>query len=431
MTQVTIYAPYKTNRLLYVLDWLFKEQLGISYQLTDNTENITGTCISYGQTIAGAWTIPDSGLLWEQGVKEHDIAYGKWNTLPVIYAKEDAGYALPFDIFSALFFLLSRYEEYYAYTPDRHDRYPATASIAYKQGWLRRPLVDEWVAQFGKLLSEKFHVPIKPRAYSYIPTYDIDIAFSYRYKGWKRTAGALAKDLIGGKISKGIERLKTVGGKLDDPYDSYDAISKLHHHQPVKPLFFVLSALRITAHDKNIAPFHPAMVALVKRLNDIGQIGIHPSYYSNTRGILPEKQLLENNIGHPILISRQHYIRIDMRATYQQLIKVGITDDYSMGYGTHLGFRAGTGQSFLWYDVANECSTPLRLHPFCFMDTTALYDEGMNAGQAFAVLDEMNALLKQTNSQLITIFHNFSLGSSEEWKGWREMYEQYPRPLKG
>ena len=41
--------------------------------------------------------------------------------------------------------MLSRYEEAVLLDRDDHDRFPATASIAYKTGFLDRPIIDEYV----------------------------------------------------------------------------------------------------------------------------------------------------------------------------------------------------------------------------------------------------------------------------------------------
>jgi hypothetical protein len=126
-----------------------------------------------------------------------------------------------------------------------------------------------------------------------------------------------------------------------------------------------------------------------------------------------------------IRLSRQHYIRLKIPDTYYHLIANGIEEDFSMGYGSKLGFRAGTGSSFLWYDLMKEQVTSLRVHPFCFMDTTALYDNHMDAGGAFAELATMADALKKANSTLNTIFHNFSLGTAAEWEGWKNGYEKF------
>jgi hypothetical protein len=138
-----------------------------------------------------------------------------------------------------------------------------------------------------------------------------------------------------------------------------------------------------------------------------------------------EKKMLELVAGAEVKISRQHYIRLRVPDTYRQLQALGITEDYSMGYGGHLGFRAGTGSSFLWFDVANDAVTTLRIHPFCFMDTTAHYEHKLSAGEAFDKLKTMSTILQKTGSTLTSVFHNFSLGTSREWRGWRQAYENF------
>jgi hypothetical protein len=155
-------------------------------------------------------------------------------------------------------------------------------------------------------------------------------------------------------------------------------------------------------------------------------MGIHPSYYATSKALLDkEKATLEEITGFKVHQSRQHYIKLKIPDTYHLLASCGITEDYSMGYGTHLGFRAGTGSSFLWYNLENGQATAMRIHPFCFMDTTAHYEQGLTPAQAFEALGTMAAQLKEANSTLVTIFHNFSLGTAREWHGWADAYKHF------
>jgi hypothetical protein len=424
-TPFTVYAPQTSPRLLYVLDWLFAQQLKTGYILTHNLTDVEHLpfYISYGNT--GALSIPDAGLLWQQGVTKQDIVFGEWNNIPTLFSAKDNDCSLPFDLFSAIFFLLSRYEEYYPYTPDKHGRYPATQSVLYQQGWLQRPLVDEWLHALRLLLVNHFGIPITEPSFSFQSTYDIDIAYSYLHKGWKRNAGGLLKDVLTGKLSQVAERLSVLNNPATDPYDCFTWLQELHKKQNHKPIYFVLAALHTTAYDKNISPLHPAMQQLISGFAAEGMVGMHPSYYSNTntQTFQEEKNTLEKICGKDIRISRQHYIRYVFPDTPRLLMQHDITDDYSMGYGTHLGFRAGTGLSFFWYDIPNETTTPLNIHPFCFMDSTAFYEERLSADKAFELLCSMKEKLQTTGSQLIIVFHNFSLGNSKEWAGWREWYE--------
>jgi len=431
MRTIIVYAPQQSARLEYVLDWLLASRLKVPYTLVHHVTEIPANTffIAYGAHFIHALSIPAAGLLTEAGIHPQTIAIDKWYDMPTLYAttnKKEEDYTLPFDVLSALFFLLCRYEEYYTYTPDKHGRYPAAESILFKNGWLRRPLVDEWVHTFGQLL-ESYTEPLPKATFHFQPTYDIDIAYSYTGKGIQRNAGGFAKDALAGNMQLLRERAAVLAGSQQDPYDSFEWLTDLHKTRHISPVYFILCALRNTAHDKNILPGHPLMIELIKRLQqDGGNVFIHPSYYAlGGDAIEAEKKALEQITRRTISSSRQHYIKNVLPRTYRQLSALGITSDHSMGYATHLGFRAGTGSSFAWYDLEREVTTPLIIHPFCFMDTAALYEEKLDVTTAFTALHLMAQILKQTNGTLTTIFHNFSLGSSREWKGWAHAYKEF------
>lgn len=428
MDTLVIYAPNTSNRLNFVLEWLFKERLHLAYRLTNNEQEAAreSLLIAYGKALPGSISIPDNGLLWQKGISSHDVKPWTWNDLPVIYSVDNQDFTLPFDLFSALFFLLSRYEEYYPYKPDKHERYPAQASVLYKNGWLQRPLVDEWVAAFRVLLQAKMGIKIEPSQFLFLPTYDIDMAYSYLHKGAIRMVGAYLRAFLKFDFRQINERTDVLKRKQKDPYDSFRWLRQLHKEYGFKPTYFILSALAPGKFDKNIHPEHPAMVRVIKNLAKEGAVGIHPSYYSGQGYTMSkEKGVLEQVAGRKTEISRQHYIRHKAPDTWRLLIKNGINHDYSMGYGAHLGFRAGTGSSFKWYDIENEAITSLRLHPFCFMDSTAHYEGKLSATDAFAKLDEMSKKLERCGGVLVTVFHNFILGTDYEFRGWRHGYENF------
>ena len=423
MKTLLIYSPQTSPRLKYVFDWLFTEQLGLNYIITRDAFAEAQIC--YGTSVPNALCIPDACLLWQQGTTQQTFATGTWNFMPTLYHNAPEGFHLPFDIFSSLFFLLSRYEEYYPFTADKHGRYPASDSAMFHLG-LERPIIDEWVTAFAEML-QKFKLPLKQKEFSFIPTYDIDIAWSYKHKGVQRNIGGLVKDIWKGKLHDINARLSALAGIAQDPYDSFDWMSALHRQYRLSPIYFMLVAQQTGSFDKNIDPAHSAMQVLIKDLSAKAIIGIHPSYnsVSDNSLIAAEKNLLANTTGKKIDKSRQHYIKFDLPGTYRALIKNNITDDYSMGYATHLGFRAGTGSSFLWYDLEEETTTQLRIHPFCFMDTTARFDMQLSVEESFKRLAQMTIVLQRTNSTLITIFHNFSLGTGTEWNGWKNAYGNF------
>jgi hypothetical protein len=425
---IVVYSPADSNRLKYVLDWLLKERLHLSYSITNDEQATNGLTffISYGKPLPKSISIPDTGFLWKKDIKPFEIVTGIWKDIPVLFASPGDGYTFPFDLLSAIFFLLSRYEEYYVYAPDKHGRYPVINSILYKYGWLQRPLVDEWVYTFRKELQAITGMNIPSTPFLFQPTYDIDMAYSHLHKGIKRIAGAYLRALVKMKLGQINERTQVLKNKQKDPYDSFRWLRQLHKEYDCKPLYFILAAFKTTAFDKNIPPTHPAMMRVIKNIARDGGIGLHPSYYAEKDNkVNSEKNILEQISGRHVTSSRQHYMRMKMPTTYRMLVNNNIKDDYSMGYGSQLGFRAGTGNSFYWYDLEDNAITQLRIHPFCFMDTTAHFEAKLSPSEAFDKLYAMSKILEKTGSTLTTIFHNFSLGTANEWKGWRNAYEHF------
>jgi hypothetical protein len=166
---------------------------------------------------------------------------------------------------------------------------------------------------------------------------------------------------------------------------------------------------------------------LIQEHSDRYSIGIHPSWQSgDDPGKLKFEILnLRHISGKPIHSSRQHFIRFTMPQTYRQLIELGIDSDFSMGFGSINGFRASVASAFFWYDLEKEEQTQLLLYPFCFMEANSFYEQKFSARQAFEELKHYLNIVKSVNGTLITIWHNSFLGTAAQFKGWREMYEQF------
>lgn len=432
LVQVTVWAERDSPRLRYVLDWLFTERLGLSYQLTTNRQEAAtaSNCLAYGY-LQEHPSIAAGTLLWEQNaLLQHEIICEEWQGLYTLFLDRTSPCDIQFDLLSGIFFLLTRYEEYLPFAPDKHQRFPATHSILFPA--LERPVVDEWVEAVRVFLEKAWNTSIPIQPFRYQPSYDIDIAWSYKFKGSKRMLGAAVKELLGGKLSKLSLRLRVLKEQEEDPYYSFVYLFHEHMMDAVRPIYFVLAALQSSAFDKNISPKHPRMAALIKAISGNALLGLHPSYYSDAQPdrFLEEKAVLEEASGSAITQSRQHFIKLRFPETYRSLMAAGITDDWSMGYSTHFGFRAGTSHSFLWYDLQAEQATALRVQPFAFMDSTGHYDLGLSAEEAFHQLRVLTDRLRACGGQLVTIMHNYSLGTDPEWKGWREQYSQFLADLK-
>jgi hypothetical protein len=153
--------------------------------------------------------------------------------------------------------------------------------------------------------------------------------------------------------------------------------------------------------------------------------GIHPSYESHrdTALLNDEIRFLES-FTQPVIKSRQHYIKFTLPDTYRTLVAAGINADYSMGFADQNGFRAGTSNTFLWFDLMSNTVTPLQVFPFVFMDATAIFYNKQQPPDAMAELEQLYSIIQKTNSQMITVFHNYTLGEAGMYVGWRTLYKQ-------
>ena len=96
-----------------------------------------------------------------------------------------------------------------------------------------------------------------------------------------------------------------------------------------------------------------------------------------------------------------------------------------MGYVSINGFRASIASPFHWYDLEKEQTTPLIIHPFCFMDANSFHEQKFSAQQALEELFQYYHSIKSINGRMITLWHNNFLGDGEEFTGWRDVYARF------
>jgi len=329
-----------------------------------------------------------------------------------------------FDLLAASFYLISRYEEYLPHQKDAYGRFDPVSSLAEKEGFLERPLVNLWLESFKKKLKKKFP-SWQPRQsqFTFTPTYDIDMAWSWRHKDWKRTIGGFIKTFFKGNWKELKGRMKD----QHDPYDAYGYMNQLHERYKLKPYYFFLVAEKTGRYDKNISPANKDMQALIRDHAIRYPLGVHPSWQSGDDPSLMKKEIetLENISGKKITTSRQHYIRFTLPLTFRYLIEAGIKEDFSMGYGSINGFRASVASAFYWYDLEKEKATDLLLHPFCYMEANSFYEQKFSAEQSFKEMMEYYNIVRSVNGTFISIWHNNFLGTDKLFKGWKEIYEEF------
>ncbi len=425
-----LYCEHISPRLLYILDLIGKELFYEPFVCTSDKDFFISSSLpklnySPEHICDGEYFIQNYSLLFEKDIRLFQIVCFDISEKRAFFKTVGD---FPFDIFAAVFYLVTRYEEYLPFQPDPYGRFPHTASLAYREKFLDFPLINYWLEDFKLSLKEKFpRLVFRMKDFKFIPTYDIDIAYSYKYKGLYRTLGGFARDFFNGKWNHLIDRWDVLFYKKKDPFDAYEWLDSLHLYCRTRAYYFFLLANKQIGADKNIHPNKKKMQSLVSYHETGYTVGIHPSWQSGDEEavLMEEVDTLSAITGRPVKYSRQHYIRMSMPKTYRTLIDVGIDKDFSMGYGSANGFRASFASSFFWYDLKAEKQTGLLLFPFCFMDANSFYQARLSTKAAFTELMDYYTKIKRVNGLMITVWHNHFFGDDPVFAGWKEVYEVF------
>lgn len=390
-------------RLDYVCHVIFERVLGLDFSITDNEEKYkthTDFKLRY---------VPKTKLLFETDIRKQDEEL------------------LLQDKPSLAFYLLTNYEEYLPDCPrDQHGRIVHEQSFVVRHQLHKQATVQRIALEYKTLLSKQkpdFSWP--KREYRFVPTFDIDIAYAFKGKTLFHFCGALAKSILTLQWNNARQIIKArYQQDFQDPYDVYDIEKQLCEQHQLQSLYFFLTSGR-TQYDRNISPHSPHFSALVQRLKTYASIGLHPSYHSkNQEDIIKEKKTLEEKGLVSIQCSRQHFLKVKFPDSFRNLIAAGITDDYSLGFYDRIGFRNGMAIPFPFFDVKENNTTNLMLHPLLMMDSAAVQELGMEEKYQKSIT-ELIQEVKTVGGDMTALWHgNFMPKGSQELRLFNETFEK-------
>jgi hypothetical protein len=402
-----IYSSIITPRLRYIANLLFNDFLGLNWELTDDKRKLgKHPVINYSrENIANSFRIVPHSLLFETGIKDSEIVVGKWKNLPVFFNEYEDNLDFPFDILAASFYLISRYEEYLTYTPDKHGRYPAACSLAFRNSFLDIPVIELWVKELSKALVMKFrHMAFKSNDFHSVVTIDSDEAFAFH----------------GRNLLRSVEGLVTE----KDPFDVYDYIlEKINGSEADSCFFFPVGDT--SRFDRNPSWKNEHYRKLIRGVSARYHTGLHPSHKSAGKPELLRSEIERMKIitGTQVVRSRFHYLRLKIPESYSTLLSMGICEDFSMGYHDEAGFRAGISRPFYFYNINTESVTNMKVFPFEVMDATLFQYKKLSPVKSADIILKMMGEVKRAGGTFISIWHNTSLLDNRQWHQWRELFE--------
>ncbi|WP_085522149.1 polysaccharide deacetylase family protein [Tuberibacillus sp. Marseille-P3662] len=423
---VTIDIPNRfTQELNYIIKTIFGDFLGIDYEIINSDRQNYRVVLDNGKQL-----FIDDAFFSEH----HHLDYLSQNhipskiiftknrftpesDLPILYGNErldvdDKIITCGIDIFASAFFMLTRWEEYVKPERDHFDRFPASASTAYKYDFLHRPIVNEYVEFLWSMLQYLgIEQERRKREYRLIPTHDVD-QINY-WKNAKTMVKSSAKALIRKKDVVGSIRPFMDYSKIklrlkEDPYHTFDWLMDLSEAAGLTSRFYFMSG-GVTNYDN----FYQVQSSQVKRLTnhmlDRGhEIGFHPSFqtYKHPEQLEWEKQALESVVGFKVTEGRHHYLRFSVPHTWQLWEDHGLLSDSTMSYADHEGFRCGTCYEFHPFNILTRQTLQLMEYPLIAMEVSLGVYQSITWNDMFEKMKKLANTVQKYNGNFVFLWHN-------------------------
>ena len=446
----------------YAVDLVLSDWLGLEYELVhEPRSDISLTTTSSGEevvvrdvflsTAARSWLHPESLPvcplpIWHvppalSGIVALDLP------LPVLFGVEvargtyldvqEAKLDLGLDVFGSAFFMLSRYEEVIAAERDVHGRFPDVASVAVREGFMDRPLVNEYVEVLWSVLRRAWpRLTRRTRSFRFLPSHDIDHPFcrepSTLVLARRLTADVVRRHDINLAARRyGTYRRGPGDGHRHDLCDTYEMLMDLSEEVSTKSAFHFFGERSGRPIDGDYAPHDGRIQRLLQSIGTRGhEIGLHASYHaqSDAETIRRELAKLQDacdrvGVSQSAWGSRHHYLRWEAPATWAALARAGLDYDASVGYPTTAGFRAGCCWDYPVYDVRRRHRLDLRERPLVAMDVALLDRMKLTHSGALTRLQLLRDRCRVFEGNFTLLWHNSRLKTQQD----RWLYESTVR----
>jgi hypothetical protein len=357
------------------------------------------------------------------------------NDIPVIYGDEkiimDQNKIIcGIDIFSSSFFMLTRWEEYVNNEKDVYNRFLAKYSVAHKNNFLCRPVVNEYVEMlWNMLLFLKINIDRKKLNYQLVLTHDVDQPYWSQRNIFKK----VCKDLLTKKninyITNSIDvYIKSKKNIELDPYNNYDYLMDLSEKNNVKSHFFFTSANK-SKFDIGYKINSNIIKNLIKHIEERDHIvGFHPGYYSYNNEEIWKKEFefLNNHVKTPLKCGRQHYLRFEVPLTWQFWENNNFEWESSMTYSDKEGFRCGTCYEFNVFNILTGKKLSLKEKPLIVMEGSFFQYQNISHNEIINKVITLKEIVKKYKGNFILLWHNSSF-NIEGYENNKIIYEEVLR----
>ena len=457
------------KRAVYAFDTLFSI-LGVPYEIvlgdTIDTRKYS-LIISYGSSRrsdtlktyveSGGFLIviefSDQGIPYIPPSSEQQTSHDYSTILENKLIRIGKGYTINMtgDIISSTFYLLSR-EEIISVEKDQHGRFEVQSSLAYNRGFIRRPIVNEYVSLLNQIINfafKKKDLPLLQKMYwpngkDFVVSLAHDIDWLSKHKRilfdtllyLRKALSLLLSRQFKELLDKALIVIRSIGCSKNPNWNIKEVIN-LEESFGYKSTFYFLANVK-SRYLGDIACYGTYNVQsrkikrLIRTIVKRGwMIGLHGSYdsYNNGAKLASEKRILEDISGKKITGLRQHYGRFSIPDTWKAQEYAGLEYDLTLGYSIP-GFRASICLPFAVYDVLDQVRYKLIEIPFAVADEplSHLIEPVLASRRMQEYLQEVKNLIdtvKQYNGSMGLLWHPF-----EKYPGCSVAYEKVLQYLK-
>ncbi len=339
------------------------------------------------------------------------------STAPLYHSDGLDGLTCPLDVLASVVLTLARAEETICEEFDEHGRFPAKASLAWRNGFLERPILDEHGAAFAQAITAVVPRwrPVARRLRVKL-THDIDeigIPFDARstmgHSIKRHNLGATLRDFASAFTTAEPEQL-TLVRKLAEISNSRGLHSA-----------FYWKAGECGPHDSGYDAASKKVQRVIDSLRESGfELGVHPGYdtYGERSKLASEVEYLREALRVRSGGGRQHYLRWSPE-TWLDWEACRLCYDSSVGFAEAFGFRAGTAFPYRPWCFSQNREIKLIEIPLILMDCTPVKYMEMGLEEGIERIRTLVQRVAKTGGLFTLLWHNTPL-MEREYEGWYE-----------
>jgi peptidoglycan/xylan/chitin deacetylase (PgdA/CDA1 family) len=410
------------------------EILGCSHGVIDlskETEPVVSAIVCYAQERCTHWREPvlhirPSRLFGNQYLRKGSLPaepLRRFEDIPILYLADgeppyahldETGLTTNIDLIASSFFLLAQYEEYVCEERDPHGRLPARAILAYREGFMRIPIVNEYVELLRRWLSQvgvEIRSPRLPSGHSHIlnVTHDVDrIALFSR--GHRAIRAIAHSALLQRSPRRAIQTLRdftaTRQRRMVDPFSRFGDILALERTYGATSTFFFMAGGASRKYDNRYSLDEVRdLVAEVQQASC--EVGLHGSYLSHTdvERLRAEKASLQEVVGALVHGNRQHYLRWKLPESLRVVEGAGFRYDTTVGFVDDVGFRSGVCCPYQPFDIVARRALAWREVPLAIMENSLFGKLRVSAAEALQLTQGMIDVVCRHGGVLTLLWH--------------------------